>query len=63
MRDASVANLMRITNGVIAWDLSFIRSVQDWELESLVVFMDLMYSSIVRDSGDDKICWGPTKGA
>lgn len=53
---------MRITNGVIAWDLSFIR-LQDWELESLVVFMDLMYSSIVRDSGDDKICWGPTKGA
>ena len=31
--------------GRIHWDVQFYRSVHDWELESLALFMDIVYSS------------------
>lgn len=45
--------LFGIGNGILQWDLNFSRPVQDWELEPLSAFMDLIYSNPVS-SGDDK---------
>jgi hypothetical protein len=35
--------------------------VQDWELKSLLGFMELLYSILVRVVGSNKICWKPAK--
>jgi hypothetical protein len=39
------------------WNLSFIRVVQDGELESLVKFLDVLYTTKVGWEGEDNIIW------
>ena len=45
------------TKMTITWLLNFIHPAQDWELESISSFMDLLYKSGVKGSGLDKVCW------
>ncbi len=53
---------MRWNGDIIHWDITFIGSIHDWELESLQSFLDLIYS-IKIDSGDDWMSWKPTRSS
>ena len=44
-REVSVAELMKLDNGVLFWDVSFFRGVHAWELEALTGFMDTIYGA------------------
>lgn len=60
-REASVAKIMCFSNGRPYWDVQFSRLVHDWELESLALFVDMIYFREVWGKGCDKICWKPAK--
>jgi hypothetical protein len=58
-KEALVAHYMQICNDSTHWCLDFIRPIQDWEMESLSSFLDLLYTNKVRINGDDTMCWKP----
>ena len=60
VKEAYVA-LMQFLNGVLYWDLEFLRAIQDWELESLYIFWDAIYGVLLSGIGEDKMCGTPTK--
>ena len=55
-KDAAIADLLSFKSGMMHCNLSFIRSVHDWELESLTSFMDCIYASPLKGEGEDRIC-------
>lgn len=61
VKDFLVAKVLHLSNGVPHWDVRLSRPVQDWELESLLTLMDLIYSKVVRGEGMHRLCRRPTK--
>ncbi len=59
-KNALVATHMQVRLDSAHWSLDFIRDVQDWDLESITSFLDLLYSTKVRGSGEDPMCWLPS---
>ena len=54
-----MAALMKYTNGILVWDVSFFRGVLAHELEAMSGFLDIIYGSSIRGFGEDKMCWKP----
>ena len=47
----------------MTWLLEFIRHVQDWELESVNLLLEVLYLSFAKGYGEDRMCWrGGSKG-
>jgi hypothetical protein len=55
--EASVKDLALFEGSNFSWNVSFTRSVQDWELESVAEFMDVIYSMLPSQEGVDSIYW------
>jgi hypothetical protein len=55
--EATVAESMQFQGASIHWDIAFIRAVKDWELEAVVSFLDLLYTSSTTRGGLDSMHW------
>ena len=53
-KEASVTELMKFINGVLHWDVSFFRAVHNWKLETMLSFMDTIYGTSIRGTGEDR---------
>lgn len=56
-KEASVAELLSFSVGNYDWNINFIQPVQEWELELVASFMNLIYSGSLRRNVMYKICW------
>ena len=56
-KDSLVAEVMCWSARTIHWDVQFRLALQDWEQESLDLFMDMVYSSTMWGFGPNKVCW------
>jgi hypothetical protein len=48
-------------NGLVEWNVIFVRSVQDWELDVVSSFFEMLYSCKALHGNEDHICWSPSK--
>jgi hypothetical protein len=55
----SIADHLQFRNGNI--HCFFTRPAYDWEVEVVSSFFELLYSQRVRQEGDGRICWIPSK--
>uniref|UniRef100_A0A2N9IE81 Reverse transcriptase zinc-binding domain-containing protein n=1 Tax=Fagus sylvatica TaxID=28930 RepID=A0A2N9IE81_FAGSY len=56
-REASVKDLALYDGTSFHWNVSFTRLVQDWELESVAEFLDVIYMVVPTQGVLDTICW------
>ena len=56
-KEAYVADLMQFPNGVLFWDLEFLREIHDRESDSLFALWNVIYGVSLRGIGEDKMCW------
>jgi hypothetical protein len=58
--DASMPDLLTFGGTSFHWYVSFIHAIQDWELESITLFMGWIYSGDIRHGEVDSMCWNPS---
>jgi hypothetical protein len=60
VQDAVVADHVHFRGASVHWEVQFTRLVQDWELESVSLFLELLYSATIHRLEEDKLCWKPS---
>ena len=55
--EALVSDHLRSHNERVSWDFNFTCHAQDWELEAVASFLELLSSSSVKGYGEDRLCW------
>jgi hypothetical protein len=48
-------------NGNVEWNVNFVRSVQDWEVDVVSSFFEKLYSYKISHGNEDCIQWSPSK--
>jgi len=54
-KEAWVVDNMLFSNGVIQWNVSFVKAVQDWEVDLEFAFFGVLYSFRWRQDSEDCI--------
>ncbi len=60
-KNACVADNFQRLGDSIHWEVTFSRLAQDWELESFLSFLELLYVVPITGIGEDKVCWQPSQ--
>jgi mannosylglycoprotein endo-beta-mannosidase len=60
-KEATVAEYVEVNDGIVAWNVSFVRSANDWELEEFSAFFSKLYGTAIRRGEDDKMAWTGSK--
>jgi hypothetical protein len=60
-KEACVADNFQRLGASIHWEVTFSRLAQDWEVESFLSFLELLYAVTITGNGEDKVCWQPSK--
>ena len=60
LKEASIADNMECSNGIIQWNIQFTRLLHDWEVEVLASFYRCLYACKMRGVRDDKLRWLPS---
>jgi hypothetical protein len=59
-KEAFIADNFDSVSGFRQWNISFVRSLNDWEVDNLASLYSLLYSYILG-GGADKIWWVPNR--
>jgi hypothetical protein len=59
-KDAMVDNSV-VHNGVIQWNVLFMRQIHDWDKEIVLSFFERLYSTSVLLGEGDRLVWNPSK--
>jgi hypothetical protein len=60
-KDAVVADFIHFRDESVHWEENFTRLVQDWEIESVSSFLEVLYSAKIKRYEQDKMCWQPSQ--
>jgi hypothetical protein len=60
-KDACVANNFQRQGDSIHREVTFSHLAQDWEMESFLSFLEILYSVTITGIGEDKVYWLPSK--
>ena len=60
VKDAVVADHMQFRGGSMYWEVNFTRPIQDWELDSVSAFLEILYSVTIHRNEEDKLIWKPS---
>jgi hypothetical protein len=60
-KDAMVVDNLVVQNGVIQWNILFMRQIQDWEMEMILSFFKRLYSTSVQHVEGDRLVWNLSK--
>jgi hypothetical protein len=55
LKEASIADNIEHSNGVVRWNIVFTRLIHDWEVEVLASFYSCLYSFKFRGHLEDKL--------
>jgi hypothetical protein len=48
-------------NGVVEWNVIFVHAIQDWEMDVISPFFELLYSCKISQGNVDRIQWSHSK--
>ena len=60
LKNALVRDVLVTQGSNITWDVRFFRAAQDWKIDLITKFMDLLYSVNISQVEADAICWFPS---
>ncbi|XP_059441980.1 E4 SUMO-protein ligase PIAL1-like [Corylus avellana] len=60
-KEAWVKDNLTWRSGVIEWNVTFVRHVQDWEMELVAPFFERLYSCKISVGTVDRICWASSR--